>query len=125
MLKRNNNSVYKVLALIISLNILIAACDSPTPTPTKVVEPPTPVPTEAVAQLEPISQADLAGATWQWVGGRESPSAPMLITPNPENYTIAFNADGTLNIRADCNTARGTYQLSGDQLSINLAHLPW
>ena len=29
--------------------------------------------------------------------------------PSPENYTITFNADGTLEGKADCNTFNGTY----------------
>jgi heat shock protein HslJ len=29
--------------------------------------------------------------------------------PNPENYTIIFNADGTLTGRADCNSFSGAY----------------
>ena len=34
--------------------------------------------------------------------------------PNPENYTIIFNADGTLTGKADCNTFGGAYsQASG------------
>ena len=31
------------------------------------------------------------------------------IVPNPEDYTIVFNADGTLAGKADCNIFGGTY----------------
>jgi heat shock protein HslJ len=29
--------------------------------------------------------------------------------PNPENYTITFNEDGTFNGQADCNSIAGTW----------------
>lgn len=120
MLTRKKKQLYKIVALFAALSILLAACASPTPAPTEVVEIPTAVATEAPGQLEPISQEDLVGATWQWIGGRESMTGPQFTVPDPERYTLTFNEDATLNIRADCNNVLGTYELSGDQLTITL-----
>ena len=39
---------------------------------------------------------------------------------DPAQYTVEFLADGTLNIKGDCNMAGGTYTLSGSSLSIAL-----
>jgi heat shock protein HslJ len=36
--------------------------------------------------------------------------------PDPENYTLAFFADGTYYIKADCNSGSGTYTLDGNNL---------
>ncbi len=117
---RNKRKLYPIVALLAVLSLLLGACASPTPVPTEVVEIPTPVPTEAPQLLESVSQADLVGVTWQWVGGRETTPAAQFVVPDPENYTLTFNDDGTLNIRADCNNVLGTYTLSGDQLTITL-----
>ena len=60
------------------------------------------------------------GAIWQWVGGRESPIAATLEVADSEKYTLTFSEDGSLFVQADCNTSHGTYELSGDQLTITL-----
>ena len=39
--------------------------------------------------------------------------------PNPQDYTITFRDDGTLNGQADCNTFTGTYS-QADGFSITL-----
>jgi heat shock protein HslJ len=44
------------------------------------------------------------------------------IPPNPEAYTVTFDAGGTLNVRADCNQKGGTYTLKGQKLTIEVTH---
>jgi hypothetical protein len=39
---------------------------------------------------------------------------------DPENYTVTFNPDGTLNIKADCNNASGSYTDDGSNLSVEV-----
>ena len=39
---------------------------------------------------------------------------------NPQDYTLNFNEDGTVNIKADCNNAAGTYTTDGSSLKIAL-----
>jgi heat shock protein HslJ/uncharacterized protein YraI len=108
-----------LFAVLLIASIVLGACAAPTPAPTEVVEVPTPEPTQVTSNLETISQADLVGATWQWTGGRESPTAEATTVPDPESYTLTFGDDGSLFIQADCNTSRATYELSGDQLTIS------
>jgi len=109
---------FKVLALLLAIIFTISACSSPTtvPEPTAVPEP-TPVP-EPV--LESINQGEIVGVTWQWISLVETMPAAQSVVPDPENYTLTFNEDGTVNIKADCNVAMGSYELSGDQLTISL-----
>jgi heat shock protein HslJ len=38
--------------------------------------------------------------------------------PDPENYTIRFDADGRVNVQADCNLCNGSYQTDGTGLTI-------
>ncbi len=116
MSKQHRKQTSLVLAFMLALSILLAACSSPAPAPTATPAP-TPVPEPL---LETMSQAELVGETWQWVGLRETIPASQSLIPDSENYTLTFNDDGTVNIKADCNVAIGTYQLSGDQLTISM-----
>ena len=51
----------------------------------------------------------LTGTTWQWVSAEESVPASISNVPDPENYTITFNEDGSYNGMADCNSIAGQY----------------
>jgi heat shock protein HslJ len=59
---------------------------------------PTPTPTNSIT-----------GIVWQWTSATNQTTKQTTTVPNPENYTIIFNADGTLNGKADCNSFTGTY----------------
>ena len=56
--------------------------------------------------------ATLTGTTWQWAETM-TPSTATAIA-DPTRYTITFNDDGTVNIKADCNVVLGTYTTAGD-----------
>ena len=52
----------------------------------------------------------LTNKTWMWE--RRDPNGnqvPEIIVPNPENYTLFFNDDGTFNATIDCNGGNGRY----------------
>lgn len=49
---------------------------------------------------------------WTWFGS----GAEQFDVDDPERYTIAFFADGTVAIRADCNRGRADYTLTPDGL---------
>ena len=128
MLVQNHKKIYYLVSLLVGLSLLLGACSSPTPAPapTATTLPPTLVPSTLVPStplpkiLQPIPQAELVGAVWQWAGGREPLSSPPFQVPAPEKYTLTFSEDGSLFVQADCNTSRGTYTLSGSQLTISL-----
>jgi len=66
------------------------------------------------------SGSDLTGKAWQWSSGTE-PGTPMPgLVPNPEQYTATFGTDGTVSVKADCNSASGTYKASSPSLTIAL-----
>jgi heat shock protein HslJ len=46
---------------------------------------------------------------WQWLSVTNHSTGETTTVANPENYTIAFFADGTLAGKADCNNFTGTY----------------
>jgi heat shock protein HslJ len=73
---------------VLGVMLLVAACTpAATPTPTNAIQ----------------------GIVWQWTSLTNQSTGEKTTVPNPENYTITFNADGTLTGKADCNTFNGTY----------------
>jgi len=70
------------------------------------------------AETETAETANpLSGTTWQWTRFRDAKQDYTV----SGNYAITFNADGTATVTADCNTANGTYSLSGeDGLTIRI-----
>jgi heat shock protein HslJ len=73
------------VSLIIVL--ALAACTSVTPTPANPIQ----------------------GIVWQWTSVTDQSTKQTTTVPDPENYTIIFNANGTLNGKADCNNFSGAY----------------
>ena len=55
------------------------------------------------------SSNSITGIVWQWTSVTEQSSGNTTTVPNPANYTLVFNTDGTLNGTADCNSFAGTY----------------
>jgi heat shock protein HslJ len=76
----------------------------------------------AVAVAGCQSGDSLAGPTWQWTAQQVTNSAGQPLAPDPANYTIEFLTDGTVNVKADCNSLTGTYTVGIPvDLTINLA----
>ncbi|HRQ37677.1 MAG TPA: META domain-containing protein [Chloroflexota bacterium] len=108
----------KLPLLLLILALALVACGGSEPTPTPV--PPTAVPptvaptTESpgsyVDTLTHVPDPSLVNITWHWV--RRDPNGnPIdeIVVPNPENYTLLFNEDGTFNAKVDCNQMNGRY----------------
>ena len=53
--------------------------------------------------------ASITGILWQWASVTNQTTKDTTTVPSPENYTITFNNDGTLEGKADCNTFSGKY----------------
>ncbi|NJP04792.1 MAG: META domain-containing protein [Chloroflexaceae bacterium] len=102
------------------------------PEPTAVTEPAATAPTPAVRSDDTITDTHtltdtnaltdtnelLIGSVWQWQ--QFSNPLELLEIPNPEQYTLVFQEDGTLNIQADCNQAIGSYLLDSHMISITV-----
>lgn len=105
------NSHSSALAIsILFFALLFAAC---TPAATSTPAAPTPgVPASGaspVAGATPGTGASIQGIVWQWTSVTNQTTKETTTVTSPENYTITFNADGTLTGKADCNTFNGTY----------------
>jgi heat shock protein HslJ len=58
------------------------------------------------------------GTLWAWNGLQETHPAHLSAVPDPQNYLLALNKDGTFEAKADCNQLHGSYSLSGDNLTL-------
>jgi heat shock protein HslJ len=74
-------------------------------------------------QMAPAAWAqsadEITGIQWQWAQLTETEPAAQSVVPDPENYVLILNADGSVNLKADCNMVRWTYTLEGDVLTFN------
>lgn len=65
-----------------------------------------------------VTLEEIIDIEWQWSGLIETLPASQSVVPDPENYTLTFNADGTYSIKADCNMGSGGYTLEGNDLTL-------
>ncbi len=61
--------------------------------------------------IKGMTQSGLQGITWKWLGS--SYQGKDTLVTNPENYQLTYSQNGTLQVKADCNTASGTYTYDG------------
>ena len=63
-----------------------------------------------VAGREHTADPQLVNITWEWI--QRDPNGndiEAIAVPEPEKYTLLFNADGTFSAQIDCNTVFGEY----------------
>jgi heat shock protein HslJ len=65
--------------------------------------------TACAPKATPTPANSITGIVWQWNSVTNQTTKQTTTVPSPGNYTITFNADGTLTGKADCNTFNGTY----------------
>ncbi len=90
-----------LLAVAFAL-VALAACAN---------EPPT-----ASKEASPVNQAPapaLIGKLWGWQETLMSDGA-RIMPQAPERYTIEFLSEGRVQLRADCNRGRGSYETGDD-----------
>jgi len=101
-------NVKSIVTLLFSL-LLLTACIIEVPAP---AAEPAPAPTAAAAEERTADErvyraVELTTNPWLWVSFTDPTQQFELDAP--EQYTISFNTDGTVNVKADCNNAGGTY----------------
>ena len=62
---------------------------------------------------------EITGIQWQWAQLTKTEPASQSVVPDPENYVMVLNADGTVNLKADCNMVGWTYTLDDTSLTFN------
>jgi heat shock protein HslJ len=134
--EENSMNRIKVLTLFIVLAFIIAACggDETPEAPEEPVtteappeaqadepavepgaeEPPAGQPSSPLDTMEFVVDPNLIDVTWEWVQRTTTEGTEVLITvPNPEQYTLFFNADSTFSAQLDCNSGSGGYSTDG------------
>ncbi|MFC1996708.1 META domain-containing protein [Chloroflexota bacterium] len=66
----------------------------------------------------PFDGPALTDVLWAWNELIEPDGQSLII--NPDNYTLKFFPDGSLNVVADCNTGSGTYTLDDAAMTIQV-----
>jgi heat shock protein HslJ len=89
-----------ILAIFLTLFLLVAAACKPAATPTPTFS--------------------LQDVIWKWISVTNQTTRETTPVPNPENYTIIFNANGTIEGKADCNNFGGTYSQQSGGITIRL-----
>ena len=74
---------------------------------------------EPTATTAPASSS-IYGVEWQWESVTNQTTGETTTVPNPANYTITFNEDGTFEGQADCNAISGTYTQDGGSFTITV-----
>ena len=64
-------------------------------------------------------ETKVVGQTWQWEAFQDTAGINDLDVPNPENYTLTLNEDGSASIKADCNQVVWHYKLNESQLTFD------
>lgn len=67
------------------------------------------------------AQESLTGVVWKWQQTRLG-NGQTAVPDDPTRYTIAFQPDGKLYIRADCNRVGGNYTIDNTSLTIETTH---
>ena len=65
----------------------------------------------------PTGPTELVDITWKLESVARVGSA-IITVPNPDQFTIRFEANSNVAVRADCNSCSGRYVLDGSSISI-------
>ncbi len=65
----------------------------------------------------PVGPSEIRNITWKLESIERTGTATITV-PNPEQFTVRFEDNGNLSVRADCNSCSGRYSLEGTSLSI-------
>lgn len=60
-------------------------------------------------EATPAPATTIQGVVWEWTSLTNRTTGDTTTVPDPADYTVTFNDDGTLNGKADCNNFSGSY----------------
>jgi len=103
----------KMQSLLISIPIVLAAAAGCSPEGTKNATPPEVQKPAAATATDPVpadeaAGPELAGTAWRLLNIAEMDDSNG-VPDDPANYTLAFAADGSASVRADCNRGTGSW----------------
>ena len=69
--------------------------------------------------ITPPSELSEVQGTWQ-LQAFELTAGSTILIPNGQDFTIQFDPDGSLGVKADCNLCGGVYETNGNSISIDV-----
>jgi len=99
--------------MCIALVAFLAGACSANETTTKPALPPI-TPIMVPPTMTSGSESSLTGRVWAWQGTQLS-SNERIVPDGPERYTIEFQADSRVQLRADCNRGGAGYSAGADR----------
>ncbi len=109
----------KMLLLLFILLFTVAACGGDDEESTEETGEETADLVQPTQPAAAITDDALTAQAWQWVSFMDQSAGEIPVT-DPQNYTVDFQPDGTIQVKADCNNASGTYTADGSNMSIAL-----
>jgi para-nitrobenzyl esterase len=67
---------------------------------------------------EIVAEINITGITWQWIRFEDAVEENTIIVPDPSQYSLLFNDDGSYKAKVDCNQANGYYLRDGSLITI-------
>ena len=107
---RMDRSGYERIAMALAV-LLVGACA--TNETTKPSLPPI-TPIMVPPALATVTEPDLGGRVWAWQW-TQLIGAERIVADTPESYTIEFQADGRVQLRADCNRGTAGYATAANR----------
>lgn len=81
-------------------------------------EPTAEAPAEPTTPAEGEGEAtNIFGVLWQWTGTTYGDGSTLAVD-DPTRYTLLLQADGALEVQADCNRGAGSYTVDGNSLTL-------
>jgi heat shock protein HslJ/LysM repeat protein len=115
-----------IISLVLLLTLFLAACGSeatetpPEPTPLPPTEEPEVDEDQPTPETVNLVLGPLGGTTWAWFSLTGPEGQDGFVVDDPLKYTLFFQEDGSLGIRADCNNAFADFMIDGDSLAIEI-----
>jgi heat shock protein HslJ len=111
----------KKYLLLSALLCIVAACNLPAVAANSSPAAPATAPAGTQPPAGVGNPSALTGTTWLWIGFT-SPNDQLAIE-TPTNYSLLFQPDGSLTIKADCKNAQGSYQVEGQSLKLQVGQV--
>ena len=74
---------------------------------------------EVLARFSREKYMGITGPVWQWTQTLYNDDR-TVVPADPENYTVQFQEDGTMTVKADCNVKGGTVSITRGEKSISI-----